>query len=188
MSSSGDIGPTEPPAAKIKLDHPAEIEAAREKAVEAEIELNVHASDNSASQTGSLDTGLPLPSRIRALIAEDPELLEAGFRIYADKKGKLVGVNLDTPVGSIDLLVQDSKGAFAVVQVSEKDGEVELVAGLLQRIGWVQKHLAGRKQTVRGLILVQRAPDSLIYAAAALPKNLEIRVYRMALSFDLVEV
>ena len=58
---------------------------------------------------------------------------------------------------------------------------------VLQRMGWAQKRLDPGKQTVRGLILVESVPESLQYTASALPENVGIRTYRMALCFEAVE-
>ena len=129
----------------------------------------------------------PSPAEIRALIAEDPERIEPGLETYTDKAGKLVGVGYPTPVGKIDLLARDAKEALVVILVAEPGKEAELATSVLQRMGWAQKRLDSGDQKVRGLILVESVPEALLYAASALPENVGIRTYHMALCFDVVE-
>jgi hypothetical protein len=72
--------------------------------------------------------------------------------------------------------------------VSERDEEAELVTRILQRIGWVRKHMGEGKQTVRGIVLVDEPPEDLCYAAAAVADSVTIMTYRLALTFEAVEL
>lgn len=125
---------------------------------------------------------------VRELLAKQPELLEPGLRLATNKKGESIGGGLSTAVGEIDLLVRDGSGAFVVVTVLRRGQREDLVAGTLQRIGWVRKHLAKGKHKVRGIVLLEHAPENLDYAAAAVAGTIAIKTYRLALAFDDVEV
>jgi hypothetical protein len=142
---------------------------------------------STAGSTGSGGSGMPPPARIRRMVAEDPDLLEEGLRAYTDNKGVAVGVGFTTPVGKIDLLARDANESFVVVLVADLGREADLAAQILQRMGWVGKHLGRPKQTVRGVIIASEVPESLLYAAAALPDSVTIVTYRMALTFEPVE-
>lgn len=166
---------------EIELDEPAD-------PVDSGIASRSSSASASEASVGTRDTALPPPARIRRMLAEAPERLEAGLRAYTDKKGAAVGVDFTTPVGEIDLLALDQRGAFVVVLVAEVGQEADLAAQMLQRMGWVQKHLVSGKQTVRGFILASNVPESLLYAGAALPGGVTIVTYRMALTFEPVEV
>ena len=137
--------------------------------------------------TGSGVSGTPPPGHIRRMLVEDPELLEEGLRVYTDNKGAPVGVGFTTPVGKIDLLARDADESFVVVLVANLGREADLAAQILQRMGWVGKHLGRPKQAVRGVIIASEVPESLLYAAAALPDGVTIVTYRMALTFEPVE-
>jgi hypothetical protein len=182
------------PAPKPKPEEPEEIE------VEIELDQPADPGDSSASMS-SPDTGndlgdteagpalnLPDPVQLREILAQDPDQLEEGLKVYTDKKGIEVGEGYETPVGEIDLLARDSNGSLVIVLVADPGFEADLVSQILQRIGWAQKHLEKRNQTVRGIILVETAPEALCYAASALGDNVTIRSYRMALTFDSVEL
>jgi hypothetical protein len=126
---------------------------------------------------------------LRALLAEQPELLEPGLRVYRDEGGTPVGIDYATGVGAIDLLANDARGNLVAVMVAEKGrGEEDLVAEVLQRIGWLRKHLCDGRQGVRAIVLVEESPASLPYAAAAVADTVIFKTFRVALVFEDVEI
>src|SRR5262249_2854283 len=69
------------------------------------------------------------PGGLRAPLADQPELLEPGLRVYRDESGAAAGVAFGTGVGEIDLLATDGRGNLVAVMVAEKGrGEEDLVA------------------------------------------------------------
>jgi hypothetical protein len=126
----------------------------------------------------------PDPAAVRETLSGRPELLEPGLRVHADAQGKAVGVDFSTDVGEIDLLARDAAGSFVVVMVAERGQAEECVPELLQRIGWVRKHLASGGEKVRGTLVLDQAPESLGYAAAAVADTITFKTYRMSLSFE----
>jgi hypothetical protein len=126
---------------------------------------------------------------LRALLVDQPELLEPGLRIYRDEAGAPAGADYATGVGAIDLLATDARGNLVAVIVSEKGrGEEELVAEVLQRIGWLRKHLCDPRQQARAIVLVEEPPASLPYAAAAVADTVAFKTFRVALVFEDVEL
>ena len=129
---------------------------------------------------------------VRGLLAERPELLEAGLCVYREDDDEAAGVGFATAVGDIDVLARDSAGGWVIiVVVTPGDGEghgKELVGDLLQLMGWVRKHLGSDGQEVRGIVLLDSVPDDLGYAAAAVADSVEFKRYRLALSFETVDV
>ena len=179
-TGSGDRSPDATGSGDLSTDSEVQME-------EPEIELSVPIAPAPVQETQAAGSAPPSPAEIRALIAEDPERIEPGLETYTDKAGKLVGVGYPTPVGKIDLLARDAKEALVVILVAEPGKEAELATSVLQRMGWAQKRLDSGDQKVRGLILVESVPETLLYAASALPENVGIRTYHMALCFDVVE-
>jgi hypothetical protein len=127
---------------------------------------------------------VPEPNAVREMLGGRPELLEAGLRVHADAQGKAVGVDFSTEVGEIDLLARDTSGSFVVVMVAAPDQGEDCIAEVLQRIGWVRKHLATGSEKVRGILLMDQAPESLSYAAAAVADTVTLKTYRMSLCFE----
>lgn len=125
---------------------------------------------------------------LRKMLARQPELLEPGLNIVTDEKGRLVGSGYATDVGTIDLLARDAKGGLVVVTVVESGQGEEVVAEMLQRIGWVRKNLGKGKQKVRGIVVLEQVPKNLSYAAAAVADTIAFKTYWVALTFGDVEI
>lgn len=125
---------------------------------------------------------------LRGLLFEQPGALEKGLCVYREG-GKAVGAGYESPVGLIDLLATDSKGDIVVVSVMEKNQGEELLAEVLKRLGWARKHLAEAKgKKVRGIVLCEEPPENLSYTAAAVADTVAFKTYRLALSFDDIEI
>ena len=127
----------------------------------------------------------PPADEIRALVAQQPELVESGLRDY-EESGKAAGRSFSTPVGEIDLLALDDCGGLVAVMVAERDPGKEIVGELLQRMGWLRKHKASSGQEVRGVILLESMDEELEYAAAAVGETISFKTYRVALTFETV--
>jgi len=128
--------------------------------------------------------GTPDPAGLRAMMADQPELLEPGLSVYKSEKGTPLGARYTSAVGEIDLLATDVDGGLVVVMVAEPHAGPDLIAGVLQRIGWVRKHLSGPSQAVRGIVLMNRVSDSVGYAAAAVDGTVAFKTYQVTLTFD----
>ena len=122
------------------------------------------------------------------MLAESPESLEPGLRTYRDDNGSQTGSGYSSGVGDIDLLALDEKGDLVVVLISEKGQGEELIGEVLQRVGWVRKHLGAGKKQVRGIVLCQEPPESLSYAAAAVADTIAFKTYRIALTFEDLDI
>jgi hypothetical protein len=124
------------------------------------------------------------PSQVRALISDQPGLIEKGLGVHADAAGRPVGVDFETPVGTIDLLARDLRGGFVVLMIFEPDETEDLVPGMLRRMGWVRKHLCGGGESVRAIAVVNELPESAVYAAAGLADGaLRFVGYQISLEF-----
>lgn len=125
---------------------------------------------------------------LRRLLAEDPGALEPGLSVFTDDNGEALGAGFSSGVGDIDLLASDESGDLVVVMISEEQEGEALVAEVLQRIGWVRKHVATARNHVRGIVLCEEAPASLSYTAAAVADTVRFKTWRVALSFRDLEI
>ena len=131
----------------------------------------------------------PDPATLRGMLGLEPGMLEEGLSVYEEKRGQPVGAGFSTDVGEIDLLARDASGSLVVIMVADPDDDADLVAQMLQRVGWVGKHIAKKKnEAVRGLLLVDETPPDLGYAAAAVAGTITVKSYRFTLAFDDVEL
>jgi hypothetical protein len=137
------------------------------------------------------DSGSPIMQldarQVRTLVGEQPGLLEKGLGIYSDEDGKPVGVDFQTPVGEIDLLVRDRAGAYVVVMVPQPGEAGAIVPEILQRIGWVRKHLASSRTEVRGVVVLEQLPEDVAYAAVGVAGTVAFTSFSVALSFHDLE-
>ena len=162
----------------------------------AEIELAEPANSNDSSgsvrATPRAPSGpallSPEPAAVREMLAGRPELLETGLRTHTDPQGKSVGSDFSTEVGEIDLLGRDAAGSYVVVMIAERGQGENCIAEVLQRIGWVRKHLAKGAERVRGILLMDQPPESLSYAAAAVADTIAFKTYRMSLCFEDLQI
>lgn len=152
-----------------------------------ELELSEPALDDPADTATGGSVITPDPQQVRDLLAESPELLEEGLTLVSDTNAP-AGVDYPTDVGAIDLLARDASGALVVVMVTKGDSSSDVVAEILQRIGWVRKHVAKTREGVRGVVVMNEAPENLSYAAAAVSDTVAFRTYRLKLSFDEVRI
>jgi hypothetical protein len=138
--------------------------------------------------SGAAPLFAPDPAGLRALLAEQPETLEKGLGVFRDDDGTPAGAEYATGVGDIDLLATDAQGNLVVVMISEKGQGEELVGEVLQRVGWIRKHLGKDGKKVRGIVLCEEPPESLSYAAAAVSDTITFKTYRVALTFEDLDV
>ena len=139
----------------------------------------------SAPRKASAPTTLvPDTASVREMLAGRPELLEPGLRVHSDAQGKPVGVDFSTEVGDIELLARDGAGSYVVVMVAAPGQGEDYIAEVLERMGWVRKHLATGSDKVRGILLMDQPPESLSYAAAAVADTVTFKTYRMSLIFE----
>jgi len=180
--------------AEVELNEPAEVELdlrspIRNAAAEADSN-EVEEKDDPptvAERSRSGAVGSPDAEGLRGRLAEQLELLEPGLSIYTSEKGSPQGIGYTSAVGEIDLLAWDAQGGLVVVMVAGRDHGADLIAGMLQRIGWVSKHLSGKAQRVRGIVLLEEVDESIAYAAAAVGDTISFKTWQVALTFEDVE-
>lgn len=163
-------------------------EVLEEAGVEPSGEREPRAGARPAQETQPIVPSLDLdPVGLRKQLAERPEMLEPELRVFTDEDDEPVGAGYATAVGPIDLLARDVDGKIVIVMVAERNQGPEIVAEMLQRVGWVRKHLAHPQQPPRGIVLFESLPENLGYAAAAVTDTIAFKTYRVTVAFDAVD-
>ena len=184
--------PSRAPAASEEEEAPGEAELELDSAVESPTVTPAPAPKTAAEPKVRRTAAQPPagnslftihPEELRARICENPELLEAGLRVYKEK-GKEVGAGYSTEIGDIDLLAEDSHGALVVVMVPGAESPPDFLSDILQRVGWTSKHVAKPKQSVRGIVLLEPPVPELGYAASAVADTVSFKTWRVALTID----
>lgn len=174
---------------KAAAEGKAATRAAVAKAIDLELEeiaeeVGEAMEEASGSMSGGQGLG-PKATELRAILAEQPDLLEPDLSVMSGKKR---GVRFPTDVGEIDLLLVDDERTLVVVSIPDPEAPGDPVSEILQRMGWVRKHVAKGQQEVRGVVLLPPMPEDLSYAAAAVAGTVAFRTYRMSISFDELEL
>jgi RecB family endonuclease NucS len=186
-------------ASPLSMTTPAPAQDAADTEVELEEQVVVERTEKSAKVATKKETVRSVrepgpavfhldPSQVRTLIGEQPGLLEKGLGIYADDSGTPVGADFPSPVGQIDLLARDPKGNFVVIMVPESSEVGDIVGGILQRMGWVRKHVSDGKKEVRGVVVLDQLPEEVAYAAAGTGGTVAFKAFRVALTFHDLDV
>jgi predicted nucleic acid-binding Zn-ribbon protein len=181
--------PTDRPSVDLDLGEVDVLAEAVEPSVAEELKLDEPVKRRRRLRREPGPTVLHLGSaQVRTLVAEQPTLLKPGLSIYSDENDQQVGVDLPTPVGAIDLLARDAGRDFVVVLVPDPRDLDVIVPEILQRIGWVKKHLATDGTPVRGVVVVEEIPEDLSYAASGVAGTVEFMTYRVALTFHALDL
>ncbi len=98
--------------------------------------------------------------------------------LFADE-GNRTGQQYLTDVGRIDILARDAKtNAYVVIELKKGKSSDVVIGQTLRYMGWVQEHLCGSGDTVRGLIICHRNDDKLDYAQSMVP-NIDVKYYKI---------
>jgi RecB family endonuclease NucS len=174
--------------AQKKVAAPSKAQRQASAAEEIDLELEDIAEDATNEATRfmqSANSGGIKSSELRAILAEQPELLGEDLSVLTGKKR---GVLFPTEVGEIDLLLVDEVGGLVVVSIPDPDSTGDLVSEVLQRIGWVRKHIAKGRDEVRGIVLLPPMSEDLTYAAAAVAGTVTFCTYQMSITFEELEL
>jgi len=129
----------------------------------------------------------PDAAAVRRMLCERPAMLEPGLSVYTSEKGTPLGAGYKSAVGGIDLLARDANGDLVVVMVADPEDGPDVISVILQRIGWVRKHLSPNARPVRGVVLLDEVREGISYAASAVSETLSFKTYRIALAFEDVD-
>lgn len=133
-------------------------------------------------QTGRARTRIKLDRvGLRRLLAENLEVLGPGLQVVGSAEAKTLPGVLAPPGGHVDLLLKGPGGDSIVCLVGPPEAAEPLIAQALQAVGWIKQHLASSGGKARALIIVDRAPASLLRAAAAVPDVIGVLEYDLSL-------
>ena len=106
---------------------------------------------------------------LETLLVNRLDLLEPGLTLI--KRQFSVGV------GVLDLLCLDRRRNLVVVEIKRPRSDTRAVVGQISSyMGWVQRHMAGPGQLVRGIIVVGREDERLKYSLDVL-ENITVRPF-----------
>ena len=101
-----------------------------------------------------------------------------------EKGLKLIGRQVKTDVGRIDILAEDAKGVRVVIELKVGDAKDSAVGQIARYLGWYAKTDG---KAPRGLLIAANFPEGTQYAASAIPA-LQLLAYHVHFSFEKVAV
>ena len=171
-------------ADELELEELVDLDGSDELDLEEPAEVDMEDADVAADEEAA-GSGFALDAAgLRDMLALRPEMLEPGLRVVKDTKGNPAGAGYATDVGEIDLLAQDKRKDFVVLMVAEPGQAQAILGEVLQRVGWVHKHLAKGKRKVRGIVILDEDNADLSYSAAAVADTIEFKTYRVGVTFQ----
>jgi hypothetical protein len=121
-----------------------------------------------------VEASISLERDVESYILQNLAALERGL--------VLVGSQVTTDVGRIDILAADASGQTVVIELKVGEAKDAAVGQIMRYLGWYQ-----RQGKVRGILVASDFPVAVQYAALAVP-NLQLYRLRMQFLFDLVTV
>ncbi len=135
------------------------------------------ASDDETTDVAELaETSISLERDIEDHLVHHLDAIESGL--------KLVGRQVSTDIGRIDILAQDSKGLRVIIEVKVGDAKDSAVGQIARYLGWYAKT---EGKLPRGILIAGDFPEGVRYAATAIP-NLSLIAYRVQFAFEKVSV
>lgn len=99
--------------------------------------------------------------------------------IYSEPGDEEAGYEYPCGVGRIDILAKHKKKSeWLVVELKRDRTSDRSVGQVLRYIGWIRRNLAKDNETVKGLIITNKAEDNIKYAVSAI-KDVELRLYKV---------
>ena len=134
-------------------------------------------SDDEANEVSELvETSISLERDIEDHLVNHLETIEEGLR--------LVGRQVSTDIGRIDILAEDYRGFRVVIEVKVGEAKDSAIGQIVRYLGWYTK---AEGKSARGILIASNFPEGVQYAAAAIP-NLTLMSYRIHFSFEQIEV
>ena len=135
--------------------------------------------DISDDETGGVaelaETTISLERDIEDHLVHHLETIEEGL--------KLVGRQVRTDVGRVDILAEDGDGRQVIIEVKVGEAKDSSIGQIARYLGWYSK--TGQKPA-RGILIASTFPEGVQYGAAAV-SNLRLMAYRMHFAFEHVE-
>jgi endonuclease len=140
---------------------------------------DMNANDETESEVQeTIDASLSLEKDLHSYFALRVDEIETGLTLMED------GVERQTDAGRIDLLAKDEAGHMVVIELKAGKAKDNALGQLLGYMGCIGA-LAGKSQSVRGILVASNFEPRVVYAARGLP-NVKLVKYRV--SFELEEI
>lgn len=123
-----------------------------------------------------VEASLTYERDVEAHLIQNLDAIEPGLKFVARQQRIEVGI--------VDILAQDSVGRRVVVELKVGEAKDAVIGQIARYLGWYAR-ADGRRP--RGIVIASDFPDSIRYAAEAIP-DLSLVTYRVQFSFNKVVI
>jgi len=142
-------------------------------------------------ETEEIETGFALEMHLRRFLVDNWEKTQLGknYEIISED-GEIIGEEYQTKeVGNIDILAKDKKKKEWVVIELKKDQSNDAVIGqTLRYMGWVERNLIKKGESVKGIIIVKEVDNKLKSALSFLKNKVDVNCFLYNVQFSLNEM
>lgn len=132
-----------------------------------------------AQDIGDEEMEFALEKYLEEFLVENWSKIDFGedLMIYSDKNGRPGSQYPAGDAGNIDILAQDKKGNFVVIELKKGRKTDAVVGQVLRYMAWVRKNLATKKQGVRGVVIVGEKDARLEYSISEVSDKVSLKQY-----------
>ena len=138
-----------------------------------------------------IETGFALEMHLRRFLVDNWEKTQLGknYEIISED-GEIIGEEYQTKeVGNIDILAKDKKKKeWVVIELKKGQSNDAVIGQTLRYMGWVERKLIKKGESVKGIIIVKEVDNKLKSALSFLKNKVDIDCFAYNVQFSLNEV
>lgn len=138
-----------------------------------------------------IETGFALEMHLRRFLVDNWEKTQLGknYEIISED-GEIIGEEYQTKeVGNIDILAKDEKKKeWVVIELKKGQSNDAVVGQALRYMGWVERKLIKKGESVKGIIIVKEVDNKLKSALSFLKNKVDIDCFAYNVQFSLNEM
>ena len=138
-----------------------------------------------------IETGFALEMHLRRFLVDNWEKTQLGknYEIISED-GEIIGEEYQTKeVGNIDILAKnEKKKEWVVIELKKGQSNDAVVGQTLRYMGWVERKLIKKGESVKGIIIVKEVDNKLKSALSFLKNKVDINCFAYNVQFSLNEV
>jgi hypothetical protein len=147
--------------------------------------------DKEKEEIEEIETNFALELYLRRFLVDNWEKTQLGknYEIISED-GEIIGEEYQTKeVGNIDILAKDKKKKeWVVIELKKGQSNDAVVGQTLRYMGWVERNLVKKGESVKGIIIVKEVDNKLKSALSFLKNKVDINCFAYNVQFSLNEV
>lgn len=147
--------------------------------------------DKEKEEIEEIETNFALEIYLRKFLVDNWEKTQLGknYEIISED-GEIIGEEYQTKeVGNIDILAKnEKKKEWVVIELKKGQSNDAVVGQTLRYMGWVERKLIKKGESVKGIIIVKEIDNKLKSALSFLKNKVDINCFAYKVQFSLNEI